>query len=345
MKKKSLNVKKTTPSHILGNFKNKKISKIYSKFEEIINSNTSKPQKLAVALSGGPDSLALAYLAKCYSIKKKIKISFFIVDHKLRADSSREAKKVGKLLKNFKIDCQILEWKTKKPKSNIQSIARKNRYNLIVNACKKKNIKYLLLGHHIDDLYENFLIRLLRGSGLKGLTSFDTVSADIDKEILILRPLIAQEKKDLIYISEKIFKFYVKDPSNKNILFQRTRVRNLIASLKKEGFDKRKLDLTIDNLKSSSETINFYVKKNIVSNSVKLSKKNTYVLKQDFFEQPREVIFRSFTTILKSISKKYYPPRGKSILNIIFKIQTKKLDKVTLGGCCIERINKNFLNY
>ena len=82
-------------------------------------------------------------------------------------------------LKKFNINCQILLWNSKKkPVSNIQSIARKNRYELLLNNCKKNNIKYLLVGHHIDDLYENFFIRLLRGSGLKGLTSFGKITEE-----------------------------------------------------------------------------------------------------------------------------------------------------------------------
>ena len=65
-----------------------------------------------------------------------------------------EAKRVSSTLKKFGINCKILIWKGKKPSSNIQSIAREKRYSLLINECKKNKIKYLLLGHHIDDLYE-----------------------------------------------------------------------------------------------------------------------------------------------------------------------------------------------
>jgi tRNA(Ile)-lysidine synthase len=343
MKKKSLNVQKKIHSLLLNNLRDKRILNIYNRFKNNTFPYLGRAKHIGVALSGGPDSLALVYLAKCLSIEKKIKVSFFTVDHKLRKESESEVKKIQILLKKFDISCQVLEWTTKKPKSNIQSIARKNRYNLILNTCEKKKINHLLLGHHVDDLYENFFIRLLRGSGLKGLTSFDLVSRTANKKISILRPLINSEKKELIYISKKIFKFYVQDPSNENIIFQRTRVRSLISNFKKEGLDKNKLNLTIRNLKSSIETIDFYVEKNIYSNSIYIKNKNTFVLKQDFFEQSREVIFRSFIIILRSISKRYYSPRGKSIIRIILKIQTNKLSKVTLGGCFIEKINKTIL--
>ena len=165
---------------ILKHLNNHKIRKNFIEFKE----NLDKNKNLAVAVSGGPDSLSLSFLSKCLSIKNKIEIKFYIVDHKLRKNSSSEAKFVCSILKKIGINCKILTWIGKKPKSNIQAIARKKRYSLLTNQCKKDNIKNLLLGHHIDDLYENFLIRLLRGSGLKGLTSL-VISLNIKLMILI----------------------------------------------------------------------------------------------------------------------------------------------------------------
>ena len=86
-------------------------------------------------------------------------------------DSTKEAYITKKLLKKFSISAKILTWKGKKPSKNIQSIARKKRYELIFKNCDRYNIKDILLGHHQDDLFENFFIRMLRGSGLKGLVS------------------------------------------------------------------------------------------------------------------------------------------------------------------------------
>jgi tRNA(Ile)-lysidine synthase len=80
---------------------------------------------------------------------------------------------VQKKLKNFYIKLNILTWKGIKPKKNIQSIARDKRYKLLTDAAKKFRIQNILLGHHLDDLFENFFIRILRGSGLQGLVSLD----------------------------------------------------------------------------------------------------------------------------------------------------------------------------
>ena len=323
MKKKSLNVKNKIHKRVLNYLNNKRIFKIYKELELSLFSK----DRFAVALSGGPDSLALAFVAKCFSILNKIDIKYYLVDHKLRKESSQEAKKVFLLLKKFNIHFKILTWRGVKPKSNIQAIARNKRYSLLINQCKKDKINYLALGHHSDDVYENFLIRLLRGSGLKGLTSFGKNSEYKQNEVKLLRPFINLDKKDLIFLSNKVFNFYVEDPSNLNNNFKRIRIRKLIQVLVDEGLDKKKLSLTIDNLKDSDQTIKFYIDKNIKVNSIFSKKNNTFLLNKSFFQQPNEVIFRSISTLMNSISKNYYSARGKSVTNLIIRIKSTNFRK------------------
>ncbi len=312
---------------------NKKIKHLFNLFEKELRIS----EKFAVAVSGGPDSLALAFLAKIYSIKKKLTIKFFIVDHKLRQESSYEAKKVKKLLKALNIESEILSWNGKKPKKNIQSIARKKRYELLFLKCKKYKINNLLLGHHLDDLYENFFIRIVRGSGLKGLTSLEKIN-QIDK-INLIRPLLVFKKSDLIYISKHVFNFFIEDPSNKDFKYTRVRIRSFIDELKKEGFDKNKLFLTINNLKRSNQTLLFYVEQNKRLNSFLNQKKKELILSENFFKNPYEVIFRSMADSIKIIGGKYNTVRGKKIDKILNKIENNALIKETLGGCIIKKLN------
>jgi tRNA(Ile)-lysidine synthase len=339
MNQKSLSVQNKTHKKILSFLKNQKISKVYSEFTSSLNTR----ENLAVAVSGGPDSLALAYLAKCYSIKNKITVKFILVDHKLRPESTKEAVSVKKILHKADIQCKILSWKGKKPFRNIQSLARKTRYSLLAKECKKNNIKHLLLGHHLNDLFENFLIRIVRGSGLNGLISFSKNTKYRGQDLNIIRPLLNLEKKDLLYISNEVFCFFVKDPSNINEDYKRTRIRNLLHSLKKEGLDIKKLKLTINNLKDSDKSIKFYVDRNLKKNVVFLKRKNIYILSYNFFDQSHEIIFRSLTKLIQKLGKKYYPVRGKSINQLIEKIIKKSFTKVTLGGCFVERVNETIL--
>ncbi len=333
------NLSATTKIHksLIKKLQDNRINKIYKKFEKSIGI----AENFAVAVSGGPDSLALAFLAKVFSIKNNLSPKFFIVDHKLRSESTMEAKKIKKILNQLAINSEILTWRGKKPSKNIQSTARNKRYQLIFSECNRYYIKSILLGHHQDDLFENFFIRILRGSGLKGLVSLDKKTKINNK--YLLRPLLDQKKEDLIFISKKIFNFYVQDPSNNNEKYLRIRVRKLIDNLQKDGLDKEKLYKTISNLKNSNDLVNFYVVENLKKNTSFFIKNNKIILNKSFFLQPYEVIFRSFSDSLKLVGKKYYPVRGKKLDNLIKRGQHNKSFKVTLGGCIIEKVNQTVI--
>ena len=339
MSQKSLSVKNKIHKKILSNLNNKEISRIFKEFKNSLNIKND----FAVAVSGGADSLSLAFLSKCYALKNNIKVKCFVVDHKLRKESTAEAKLVINTLKKIDVNCKILTWTGKKPSKNIQSISRDKRYSLLVKECKKDNIKQILIGHHLDDLFENFLIRILRGSGLNGLISLNKKTIYKDGDTEILRPLLNLEKKDLTYLSKKIFNFFIKDPSNNNENYKRIRIRNLLNFLEDEGLDKKKFLLTINNLKDSDKSIKFYLAKNIRENTTYSIKKNTFILNQNFFDQSHEVIFRSLTKVIQILGKKYYPVRGKSINMLIKGINARSFSKVTLGGCFIDRVNETIL--
>jgi tRNA(Ile)-lysidine synthase len=337
MSPKNLNASKKTHKFLIDKLKDKRILQIYKKFESdlILNNN------FIVAVSGGPDSLALSFLAKIYSIKNSLDIKYFTVDHKLRKNSTLEARNVKKQLKKFFININILTWNGYKPKKNIQSIARDKRYELLINKAKKFKIKNILIGHHLDDLFENFFIRILRGSGLKGLISLGIETQK--NNINLMRPLINVDKNDLVYISNYVFGSFVEDPSNKNDKFKRVKIRNFLNQLSLEGLDRKKFFLTIKNLKIANKNIEFYTIKNLKENTIIFEKKDIAILKEDFFLQSNEVVFRSFAEVIKIIGKKYYSARGKKIDKIIDLVKTKSLFKVTLGGCVIKKVNGTVL--
>ena len=337
MSPKNLNVLSKTHKLFLNKLKDRRTIQIYKKFEKNLDIN----ENFVVAVSGGPDSLALSFLAKIYSIKKSLKVKYLIVDHKLRKNSTSEAIFVKKKLKEYSINLNILTWYGKKPKKNIQSVARDKRYKLLINETKKLKIKNILLGHHLDDLFENFFIRILRGSGLNGLVSLNQKTQS--EKINLIRPLLRFDKRDLIYVSKYIFSSFVEDPSNKDDKFKRVKIRNFLSQLETEGLDRNKFFLTIKNLKYSNETIKFYTKKNLEENISFVGKKKTVIIKKNFFQNSREVVFRSLGEIIKLIGKKYYPARGKKIDKIINLINTKSSFKVTLGGCFIKKVNQTVI--
>tara|TARA_Y100001970_G_scaffold245629_1_gene312810 strand:- start:234 stop:797 length:564 start_codon:yes stop_codon:yes gene_type:complete len=182
---------------------------------------------------------------------------------------------------------------------------------------------------------------MLRGSGLNGMISFDERSEN--NKINIIRPLLKFSKKDLLFISKKVFNEYIEDPSNENKIFQRVRIRNLIKKLQLEGLDTQKFDLTINNLKFANNSIKFYTQINIINNSNAFNNKKKILLNKEFFNQPNEVVFRSLTEIIKIIGKKYYPVRGKKIDNVVQMIKNRSFLKTTLGNCILKKVNNTII--
>jgi len=337
MSLKNLSVKTKVHKNLRNKLNNKRINLIYKRFEKSLNIK----ENFAVAVSGGPDSLSLAFLAKVYSLKNKLKIKYFIVDHRLRKESTDEAIKVKKILKKFSINLEILTWRGKKPLKNIQALSRKKRYDLLFLECDKYKLNNILLGHHQNDLFENFFIRILRGSGLKGLISLNKKTMINNKNLF--RPLLDQKKEDLIFLSKNIFNFYVKDPTNDNEKYQRIKVRKLIEELQKNGLDKRKFFKTIKNLKSSNNVVDYYAKENLKKNAFFSEKDKKLILNKNFFVQPYEVIFRCLSDSIKLVGQNYYPTRGKKLENIIKVMENDEPFKVTLGGCIIEKVNHSII--
>ena len=146
MKKKSLSVTKKTLSFYLTKLKDNQIQKAYKVFSNNLSSLDISDKKIIVGVSGGADSLSLLFLSQCYALKNKLKLHPVIIDHKLRKESTNEAKNLKyRLKKEFKIDCKILSKKNTKIVKNIQSHARDLRYDLLFRECDKQKITHILL--------------------------------------------------------------------------------------------------------------------------------------------------------------------------------------------------------
>tara|TARA_Y100000590_G_scaffold300982_1_gene339318 strand:- start:1292 stop:2347 length:1056 start_codon:yes stop_codon:yes gene_type:complete len=329
MKRKNLIVKRKVDK------KKFKISKIYNKFKTVISNNIGK-KNFALGVSGGSDSLCLAYFSRLYSLKFGNKIHVLIVDHNLRKESSKEALEVKKILKKNKIRSSILTWKGKVPSSNIQANSRNIRYSLISNYCKKKKIKYLLTAHHADDQIENFFIRLFRGSGLTGLSSMSE-NVSYNDEMRVIRPFLNIKKNQLKFVTLNYFKTYIKDPSNEDEKFLRIKVRKYREKMKEEGFNTSNIVKTVNNLMLANKALNFYKNKALYKYVSFVNKNKCLVNQEILTNEAQEIIFKSFSDILSLVSGKYYPPRSKKIISLLKRLRGNKYNKSTLGGCVIEK--------
>ena len=335
MSKKNSNVLK----HKNYLIKESKISEIYNNFEFKLKRSIKKKPFL-VAVSGGSDSLALTALSYYFKKNEGNKIFYVHIDHGLRSNSSKEAKKLKELLKKNKINLRIIRNK-KKILKNIQSQAREIRYRLLVDFCKKYNINFILTGHHSDDQIETFLIRLSRGSGVQGLASMSSITY-LDKKIKLFRPLLDLEKKQLIYTAKKFFVKIFKDPSNLDTKYLRTKIRFLKKELEKNGIKSNQILKSINNLASTRDTLNNYLNQTIKKCFKKKNKKILVALKPLFLET-KEIQLKALSKIIKTFSGSYYPPRSKKVINLINNIKLSQKNKFTLGGCIFEKDRNNMI--
>ena len=306
MSKKDLSVLKNKKI----NLENKDIL-IYSNFKFYLKKFIKKKNFL-VAVSGGPDSLALTALSKTYANENKNKVFYVLIDHGIRLNSSKEAKAVKFILKKKKINLTILK-NVKKIDKNIQSNARRVRYKLLLDYCKKHKINFILTGHHRDDQIETFLIRLSRGSGIQGLSSMKKIS-NLNNKIKLVRPLLDEKKNNLSTLAKQYFGKIFKDPSNTNKKYLRTKIRDLIKKFEKSGIKHESIINSINNLAITRDTLDNYILQVKKSCIVKMKKK--ILINLDYFSlENNEIQLKIFSNCIKDISKNYYPPRAKKTLN------------------------------
>jgi len=318
-------------------FSNKKSLDIYFNFRSQLNLFIKK-NKFLVAVSGGSDSLALSLLSKAYSKEQKNKVYYVLVDHGIRINSSKEALAVKDLFKKKGKLLTILK-NQKKIKNNLQSQARTVRYKLLLNYCIKHKIKFILTGHHSDDQIETFLIRLSRGSGIQGLSSMSKITK-LNSTTKLFRPLLDINKKDLTFLAKKYYGKIFNDPSNSDKKYLRTNIRNLIKHFEDSGIKRDSIINSINNLAATRNTLNSYIQR--VEKKCLTKKKDIILINLNFFlSENDDIKLKIFSNSIKYISKNYYPPRAKKILNLISRIKTKTEIKTTLGGCIISKRQNN----
>lgn len=195
--------------------------------------------ELALAVSGGRDSMALALLADAWARDRGGAVVALTVDHGLRPNSAAEARQVRDWLAARGIAQQTLKWQGPKPRTGLQEAARKARHALLRNWCRAHGIPHLLLAHQRDDQAETFLMRLGRGSGLDGLAGIPALRGD--GGVRLLRPLLSVPRTRLAATLRDRGQAWIDDPSNENPAFERARLAPTLRSLDEIGIDTRRL--------------------------------------------------------------------------------------------------------
>jgi tRNA(Ile)-lysidine synthase len=178
---------------------------------------------LAVAVSGGRDSLALVLLAQGWAAARGGRAVGLIVDHGLRPESAAEAAVTLGVLARHGIDGAILAWSGIKPQARLQEAARSARYRLLRDECRRRDIIHLLLAHHADDQAETVAMRAARRSGPDGLAG---MAAMVERpEVRLLRPLLGVSRARLTATLRARDVQWLDDPSNVDPRFERARMR------------------------------------------------------------------------------------------------------------------------
>jgi tRNA(Ile)-lysidine synthase len=207
--------------------------------------------RLAAAVSGGADSLALAFLADAWTRDRGGRLLCLIVDHGLRAESGAEAEQVRDWLVARGLEARILRAPAASgERGSIQERARRLRYGLLVEHCREVRIAHLLLAHHRDDQAETVLMRLVRGSGLRGLAGMAPASLvpASGGRLRLLRPLLGLPKARLRATLEELGQVWVEDPSNRDPRHERVRWRALLPLLASGGVDPDRLAAAAERL-------------------------------------------------------------------------------------------------
>lgn len=196
------------------------------------------PNRLALALSGGRDSVALMRLCAGYAKSRNIALWAFTVDHGLRPEAAAEAEKAARWARQAGVPHRVLHWAGEKPSSGLQAAARAARYRLLVTAADGEGCGALLTGHTADDQAETLFMRLGRGAGPNGLAAMRAesfIAHGAGEPLRLLRPMLSFSRAAVTRWLGDAGQDFVDDPSNEDPAFERVRARAVLAALAEQN--------------------------------------------------------------------------------------------------------------
>ena len=293
---------------------------------------------VAVAVSGGPDSMVLLNLVSQWIKTVNGKLIALIVNHNLRAESKIETLLTSKNLQKNKTETIILNVKKNRINNRSMSEARTNRYDILTDYCNKNSILHLFLGHHKDDNLETFLNRKISGSDFEGLQSMKFVS--LNSKIRIIRPLLNYSKIQILEFVNKNNITYFIDPSNTNLHYTRPVIRKFLnetdLSIKNE---------IIDEFKTVCQYSNFYsdmISDTLVANIIDANPNKIKVECKNFIKLDKLLLEKLIKKFYYFFFKNEKYIRSIKIKNLIIKILNTKFTMFNLRGMVVQK-NKDFL--
>ena len=265
---------------------------------------------VAVAVSGGPDSLALAILADRWARQHRGQICALSVDHRLRPESGAEIARVREWLAARSIRHEVLVWHGEKPATGIQETARAARYRLLEDWCQQQGWLHLMTGHHREDQVETFYLRRAAHSGRDGLAGMPAV-----RELAgcrILRPLLDIPKARLMATLAAERQPFIVDPSNLNANFARTRLRRRAAEAD--------LDTMLGNIRTLGRERREREHRGhaLLGTAAAQHPAGFAMLNRDvLLAAPQDVAERALSLLVTALGDRPYPPRRRSVVRLL----------------------------
>jgi len=301
-------------------------------------------QNVAIAVSGGADSMALTHLL--IDILGPERLVALTVDHGLRAEAKAEVEQVGVWLSALGVRHVPLYWTGEKPETGVQEAAREARYELMEEWCCSEGIEYLCLGHHRRDQAETFLLRLARGSGVWGLSAMAFGRPALisgQKKPYLLRPMLDMDAGALRgYLAQKS-QPWVEDPSNQNLAFDRVKIREFLKQPVLDGFNEKRLASTAKALGRARAALDHYVGLESEQRLSWSSYGSVSFCEKDIADLPDEVALRILSQTIQKVAGETKVPRLRHLENWLMSIRGGERKGRTLGGCEILPADKTRL--
>jgi len=214
---------------------------------------------IVLAVSGGPDSIALMWLAARWrrALARGPRLIAVTVDHGLRSEAAREARDVKRLARTLDLPHRTMRWTGEKPKTGLPAAARNARYRLLAQAARASGATHILTAHTRDDQAETVLMRLLRSSGIGGLAA---MARESERDgVLLARPFLHVAKSQLVATLKKAKIGFADDPTNRDTNFTRPRLREIMPVLAAEGGDARSLARLASRLARANQAVEVLV--------------------------------------------------------------------------------------
>ncbi|MEL6167179.1 MAG: tRNA lysidine(34) synthetase TilS [Pseudomonadota bacterium] len=289
-------------------------------------------QDLAVAVSGGSDSLALLDLMHGHAREGDFQLSAVTVDHGLRPEAAAEARHVAAYCSTRGIPHQTLRWSDWDGTGNLQAEAREARYRLIAKWARDRGIGAVALGHTENDVAETFLLRLARGAGIDGLARMqDRFERN---GVIWLRPLLGQTRDACRTYLEERGVTWIEDPSNDDPRFDRVKVRQTLAALEPLGIDGPGLARTANHISKARHALEHYAAQE-ARRLTKFEGGDLLVTRNPVPAVPQEIERRLVVAGIRFVSGAIYPPRSEALNEMFVALNAYGKGTHTLGGCCV----------